>query len=299
MNFRGLRPGDLIQVVSPSSPLAPEKIQRAVTLLEEEGYRVRISPNAFLAEGFLAGPDAVRAADLHAAFDDPEVAAVFCTRGGYGAGRLMPLLDYDRIAASGKLFIGFSDATVIHLALNRRGVPTAYAPMGITLSVDREPWVIESFKRVLRGDLVVPPDALRAECVVPGVASGLTTGGCLCLICDSVGTPEAIDARGKILFIEDVDESAHRFDAMLTHLLNASIIQQAAGIVIGENTDEKVDEKIGFTAWKEIAIERLAGLGIPMVVGYPFGHMKTMLSVPFGVQATLDASAGKVSYLTK
>jgi muramoyltetrapeptide carboxypeptidase len=299
MKPRPLQPGSTIALVTPASPLTEDKLSFVTNLLQEEGFRVVRGRHALDADDYLAGPDQSRAEDLMAAFDDPEIDAILTTRGGYGCARLFPYLDLARMAASRKLFMGFSDVTTLHLALNRRGLPTAHTPMALTLSYERQPWVYESFRRILRGDLNPPEEAPRGTTVVGGCATGTVVGGCMCLLCDSIGTPEALNAEGKILVIEDVDEAPHRIDAMLTHLLNSGIASSAAGFVIGEmtRTDEHVDSSIGGKPWKEIFLDRLGPLGLPMVFDYPFGHMKGMLSLPLGIQAELDADAGTLRYL--
>ncbi len=296
---RALRPGDRIEMVSPASPVDAEKVQRAKGLLEAEGYRVTFGAHAFDRTDYLAGTDEDRASDLQAAFEDQDVAAVLCTRGGYGAARLLPSLDVAAMAASRKLFLGFSDISTLHLALNAQGLATVHAPMALSLSVDREPWVVESFKEVLKGGDPIAEGAPRGETVVGGRGRGAVTGGCLCLLTDSLATRFPLDPGGKILLIEDVDENPHRIDAMLTHLLNSGLVQRAAGIVVGEMTrsDDMVDVSIGRRPWKEIVTERLAPLGIPMVVGYPFGHCPNMLSLPLGIGAELDADAGTLRYV--
>ncbi len=267
-------------------------------MLESWGYRVQIAPHAFEKEDYLAGSDALRAADLQEAFDDPDVQAVYCSRGGYGCARLMPWLDLDRMAASGKLFVGFSDITTLHLALNRRGLPTVYAPMALTFVRERAPWVAESLRAALAGESPIPASAPAGECLVPGVAEGFVTGGCLSLLADSLGTPDPLDARGRILLIEDVDENPHRVDANLTHLRLSGALEGVRGIVVGEmtGTDEKSDPSIGARSWRVIVRDRLAPLGVPTVWNFPFGHMANMLSLPLGVTARLDASAGTLRY---
>jgi len=299
MKPRALRPGDTVALVSPASPLTSERLEFITGVLAEEGFRTRVMPHALDDDAYLAGSDADRAEDLQAAFDDDEIAAVLCTRGGYGSARLFPYLDLDRIAASGKLFLGFSDITTLHVALNRRGMPTVHAPMALTLSYPREPWVVESFRRVLRNDLTPPVEAPGGSTVVGGVADGEVVGGCLCLLTDSIGTPDPLDATDRILLIEDVDEHPHRIDAMLTHLLNAGIAQSAAGFLIGEmtRTDERVDPSIGGKPWREIVADRLGPLGKPMVIDFPLGHAKNMLTLPLGIRARLDAHAGTLTYL--
>ena len=299
MKPRSLVLGDTIALVSPASPIADAKLEPIRQRLEERGYRLRIMPHAIEADGFLAGNDQNRARDLTGAFADPEIAAILCTRGGYGSARLFPYLDLDTLAGQPKLFLGFSDITTLHLALNGRGLPTVHSPMALTLTVPRADWVWESFFATLEGKDPIPESAPLGQTVVGGTAEGIVTGGCLCLLADSIGTPNPLDCEGKIVLIEDVDENPHRIDAMLTHLLNAEIIQQAAGIVIGEmtRTDDRCDEGIGARPWREIVRDRLGNLGIPLVTDLPFGHAPQMLSLPLGIRARLDADAGRLSYL--
>ena len=215
---RALRPGDQIRVVSPASPLSPDQVKEGVWWLEQLGFRVTFGLHAFDHTGYLAGNDVDRAADLTAAFLDPDVAAVACSRGGYGSVRLLDHLDLDVLASNPKLFWGFSDITTLHIALNRRGLPTLHAPMPITLGSPREPWVYDSLAGQLRGVVATPPAAPRGKTLTGGLAEGIVTGGCLSLLCDSIATSEPIEPEGKILLIEDVDEYPHRVDALFTHL---------------------------------------------------------------------------------
>lgn len=295
---KALKPGDTISLVSPASPLTPEQTAKGIGILEKAGYRVKLAPHVYSATDYLAGSDEDRARDLQDAFEDLETQAVFCSRGGYGCSRLMPHLDLDRMAAAGKLFSGFSDITVLHAALNRRGLPTLHAPMALTLHTDREAWVYESLLAALKGGNPIPTSAPVGKTLVSGKAHGTVVGGCMILICDLLGTPEQLDMSGKIVVLEDVDEAPHRVDAMLTHLLNSGSIQTAAGILIGEmtRTDERVDKSIGDRSWREIVRERLGGLGIPTIIDFPFGHAKQMLSLPLGIHAEMDANLGTLMY---
>lgn len=296
---RAIEPPAVIRVVSPASPIAEEKLQRGLQPLRDAGYRVELAAHALDSDAYLAGTDFDRAADLEAAFLDPRVDAVYCSRGGYGCARLLPYLDLKAIAATGKMFLGFSDLTTLHLALNRQGLVTLYAPMALSFSIERAPWVHESFFAALAGATRTPASAPPGRTLVPGAAEGVVTGGCLCLLTDSIGTPEALDATDRILLIEDVDEHPHRVDAMLTHLIQSGLIQKAAGIVVGEmtSTDEKTDATIGGKPWRDIVAERLVPLGLPCVTDYPFGHAKNMLTMPLGIRARLDAEAGTLTYL--
>lgn len=296
---RALRPGATISVVSPASPIPRERTEFIQSLLESEGYRVVFSPHCFDTDDYLAGTDQDRANDLMEAFLHPGIDAVLCSRGGYGCARLIPYLDLDAMAAGRKLFLGFSDITTLHLALNNRGLATVHSPMALTLHFPREEWVYASFKNVLKGENPIVGEAPKGQTLVGGSVEGVTVGGCLCLLTDSIGTANPLDARGKILVIEDVDENPHRVDAMFTHLLNSGIAENVAGFLIGEmtRTDERQDEGIGGKPWREIVRDRIAPLGKPTIIDFPFGHCKNMLSLPLGIRARLDADAGTLTYL--
>jgi muramoyltetrapeptide carboxypeptidase len=281
-----------LAIVAPASPIAPEDLERGRTVLAEMGVRTKEMPNVRARNGHLAGTDAERVADLRAAFADPEVNAVLCARGGYGAARLLPHLDLDAMAATGKPLFGFSDITALHIALNRRGLRTFHSPMVGTFAKPRPDWVRRSFLAALAGENPFDAEAPRGTPLVLGRARGILAGGCLSLLADSLGTPEAFDATDKIVLLEDVGEKPHRIDAMLTHLLNASAIQGAAGFVIGEMTGSDALGDPEDHGWRAIVHERLVPLGKPTLVGYPFGHIDAMLTLPLGATVTLDAGSG-------
>jgi muramoyltetrapeptide carboxypeptidase len=276
-------------------------MSKGVALLESRGYEVVFGEHAYEVDAFLAGKDVDRAGDLMEAWFDESIDAVIFSRGGYGMGRLLPLLDLDRMAAQPKLLVGFSDTTALHLALNRRRLATLHAPMLLSFAKDRAAWVVDLWFQAMEGTAAValPEIAPRAETVVGGSAAGEVTGGCLCLLADSLGTPNAFSAKDKIVLIEDVDEHAYRVDAMLTHLLASGSLDGVAGIVVGEmtRTDEQADPSIPTKPWREVVIERLSPLNVPMVIGFPFGHREQMASLPLGIKAELDADRGELRYL--
>ncbi len=290
--------GGTIAVVSPASAVRPEEIEPTLTKLRDLGYEIRFGEHAFARTAYLAGRDEDRAADLAAAFLDPAVDGILCARGGYGCSRLLPYLELDALAATDKPFFGFSDVTILHSALNRRGLATYHAPMPNTDFSKRPPWIWRSLVAAIKGEDPLAVVESQAQTVVRGTAEGELTGGCLCLVTDLIGTPEEIDMVGKIIALEDVDEAPHRVDAMLTHLLACDHIQHAAGIVIGEMTgtdvDGKHDASIGPWPWREIVRDRLGGLGIPLVTDYPFGHGMGRATLPLGQRVRLVADTGKL-----
>lgn len=293
---RPLRPGATFGVVSPSSPVPREDLERGIAWLEGQGYRAKRFPHVLDADRHLAGRDEDRAADLRAAFGDPEVDAVWCSRGGYGASRLIGLLDFAELAATGKPFIGYSDITVLHLALNREGLATLHGPVGVTFSKARAEWVASSFLAAVQGDPQPPAAAPRGETLVPGRSEGVVVGGCLRLLADAIGTRYAPDFAGGIVLIEDIGEAPHRVDGTLTQLLNTGLLARASGIVVGEFTDSDAPDDSTRPRWRDTVAERLAPLGVPTIVGYPFGHQHDALTLTLGLRAALDADAGTLTY---
>lgn len=298
-----LRPGDTIGVVSPSSYKALEALQPGIDKIRQRGYRLLFGEHAFDRRGYLAGEDRDRAADLNAMFANPEVKAVLCTRGGYGASRILDYLDWDLIRAHPKPLIGYSDITTLHLAfLRQTEMVVFYAPMIITLARDVSPLVVDNLF-----DLLEKPQPLgtydtregNVQTLVPGVVEGELTGGCLCLVTAACGTPEQVDARGKILCLEDVDEPPYAVDRMLTQLKRCGVLDEAAGFVIGEitNWEQHVSDPAETLTIEQIWQDILVPLGKPTIIGFPFGHVTHPLTLPFGVRARLDATAGTLTLL--
>ncbi len=288
--------GGTIRFVSPANHVELKDISDATSTFESAGYKVQFGKHVFDRYQTYAGCDEHRASDIMEAFLDPEVDAVVCSRGGYGSARLIPYLDLEQIAASGKPFFGFSDVTSLHLAINRRGLATYYSPMGGSLGPSRPPCVRESLLRAFAGQDPLAVRCRPGDCVVPGKAIGISSGGCLTLVVDSLGTPDAVITEGRILFLEDVSEKPHRVDASLTHLLLAGKLQECAGIVIGEMTETNSlrDIEKGSPTWEEIVRERISPLGIPTIVNFPFGHIEDLLTIPLGVELELDADQGTI-----
>ncbi|WP_026875524.1 S66 peptidase family protein [Jiangella gansuensis] len=300
MRPRRLVPGDRVAVVAPSGPVPKDRLDRGCDILRGWGLDVVVMPHVLdthASFGYLAGADADRAADLEAAWCDPDVAAVLCARGGYGVQRLSELLDWSRMAAAvrdngPKAFVGYSDITALHAAFaTKLGVATVHGPMVATEAFVTDGRTSSS----LREQLFAPEsDTARvltspgARCLVPGLASGVTAGGCLALVAAELGTPTGLpSAAGAIVLLEDVDEKAYRIDGFLTHLLRAGWFDGVAGIALGSwHECEPVED---------LVLDRLGGLGVPIVTELGFGHGPSTISVPLGVPAVLDADAATLT----
>jgi muramoyltetrapeptide carboxypeptidase len=294
---RRLVGGDRVAVVAPSGPVVPERLDAGVALLESWGLEVVIGDHARDQTGHLAGADADRAADLTAAWCDPQVAAVLGARGGSGCARLVDDLDWDRMRSAGpKVFVGFSDATVLHQAIALElGLVTLYGPVVAAVTFagpEADPATAEH----LRLSLFEPERAtgLTGSNGSPGrsgeVARGLIGGGTLTLLAASAGTRSATPAQGALVVLEDIGEPIWRLDRALTQLLRSGYFDGARGVALGTWRDCE-------DAAAEFLMDRLAGaLGVPTVAGLPVGHGSPQLTVPFGVPAELDAGSARLTW---
>jgi len=287
-----LRPGDRVAVVSPSGPVAPDRLAAGLAVLASWGLDPVVAEHARGTDrrfGYLSADDATRAADLTRAWLDPAVRAVVCARGGYGAQRLVDLLDWEVLATAGpKVLLGFSDVTALHQAFAARlGLSTIHGP--VVSSLGRADDATRDHLRTMllepaAGTTLTPTPA---STLVPGRAEGVLTGGNLALLAAGVGTPTGLSARGAVVVLEDVSEEAYRLDRLLTQLLRSGWFDGVRGIVLGDFSDCASPEAV-----RDLAMDRLGPLGVPMVAGVRVGHEQRNLAFPFGVPAVLDADAG-------
>ncbi|HZM79071.1 MAG TPA: LD-carboxypeptidase [Candidatus Limnocylindrales bacterium] len=289
---RVLRPGDGVALVSPSGPVQAERVDQAVLVLTSWGLKPQIYPSVFKRFGFLGGTDDQRATDLNAAMIDPQIRAIWCTRGGYGMQRIVDRLDLTAIAHDPKLVIGFSDITALHLALWRRiGLATIHGPVAAQLdkgagsitALGAHHAIMTTDPVTLRADRAELTFSLRS----PGRAEGPLVGGNLSLVVATIGTPDWTDLEGAILLLEDVSEEPYRVDRMLTHLLRSGVLERVAGVAIGQFTE--CGEVAGVLA------ERLGPLGVPILGGLPVGHGEQHVAVPLGTRAVMDTDAGTLT----
>ncbi|WP_328409135.1 LD-carboxypeptidase [Streptomyces violaceus] len=295
-----LAPGARVAVVAPSGPVPEERLQAGLDILRGWDLDPVVAPHVLgrhRALDYLAGTDAERAADLRDAWCDPSVAAVLCARGGYGAQRMVDLLDWAAMRAAGpKVFAGFSDITVLHQAFaTRLGLVTLYGPGVAGVDFLKNARAQEQLRATLfepesvRTLTAVPPGG---SALVPGRARGVTLGGCLSLLASDLGTPHAhAAARGGLLLIEDIGESPYRLDRYLTQLLRTGWLDGVAGIVLGSWATCGPYEDL-----RAVFADRLGGLGVPVVEEFGFGHGEGALTMPLGLVAELDAGNGTLTF---
>jgi muramoyltetrapeptide carboxypeptidase len=300
-----LQYGDTVGVVAPASPPPDLKnIDRSVAVLEKLGFKAKLAPNVRKRWGFLAGSDRERASDLMRMFADRKVNAIICVRGGYGAARLLPLLDFCIIRQNPKILVGYSDITSLHCALlTQANLVSFHGPMLSSNFVkkDSPAFTLQSFMRTL-----TQPTAPRSiaqgyrrktvSILRPGKATGQLVGGNLALLCTTIGTPWQPPFRNRILFFEDFSEEPYRFDRMLTYLLNVGVLQQVAGIAVGINNDCEDPQAKRATEYRQtledVLKERLLPLKVPVVTGLPFGHVPFNATLPVGGRVLLNGENG-------
>ncbi|MFD0024722.1 LD-carboxypeptidase [Streptomyces sp. NPDC058382] len=288
-----LRAGARVAVVSPSGPVPADRLEPGLDVLRGWGLDPVTLPHVLDVHpdlDYLGGTDEVRARGLQDAWCDPSIDAVICARGGYGAHRMVDLVDWAAMRAAGpKVFVGYSDITVLHEAFAvRAGLATLHGPMTGTEAFIEDPRTQES----LRATLFEPETVRRlgldgARGLVPGRARGITYGGCVSLLAADLGTPHArTSARGGLLVIEDTNEDPYGIDRILTQLLRAGALDGIAGVVCGSWAGCGPYDKV-----RAVLADRFGGLGVPVVEELGFGHGPTGLTIPLGVPAVLDAPA--------
>lgn len=298
-----LNKGDTVGLVSPSSATDDSfNLQLAREAMEALGFAVKTGAHYADRYGHLAGTDAGRAADLNAMFADKTVKAIVCVRGGSGAARLLPLLDYAAIRRNPKALLGYSDITALHCALNAKtGLVTFHGPIGSgswnafnvdqfnRLFLQRE--LMQYRNKVEAGDELVPRKN-RTLTIAGGTARGELIGGNLAVLTALAGSPYLPSFDGKILFLEDVGEAPYRVDRMLTTLKLMGALDRIAGFIFGECTDCDPGDGYGSLTLEQILGDHIRPLKIPAYRGAMIGHIREQFIVPVGAPVEMDADAG-------
>lgn len=296
MSTPRLHPGDRVALVCASSAVPEERLEPAVNAVKTLGLKPVLYQTCYYVNrnGNFAASDEQRARDVMDAFLDPDIRGVLSIRGGYGAGRLLPMLDLDAMAATGKYFSGYSDVTALHIPLNNRGLVTWHTVMPSTeYYKEVDDFTMEELRWALfdGGGKVLPyPDGWAAETLVPGGAEGKLVGGNLSLVAAGLGTPWEVETAGNILFLEDIGEAPYRVDGMLTHLRNAGKLDGCAGVVLGYWTDCVPTDDTPGLSLDEVIGELLGDLKCPVLKHIPCGHSLPSMALPLGARVRLDAT---------
>lgn len=291
-----LTPGARVAVVAPSGPVPQERLEAGLDILRGWDLEPVVAPHVLDRHrefDYLAGTDADRARDLQEAWCDPSVSAVLCARGGYGVARMVESLDWAAMRAAGpKAFVGYSDITTLHEAFAARmGLATLHGPMVSAMDFLKNTRAQDHLRATLFEPERVQVIASGGTALVPGRAHGITLGGCLCLLAADIGAPGVrTSARGGLLFLEDTGEETYRLDRYLTQLARAGWLEGVRGVALGSWVDCDSYDTV-----RALLLDRLGGLGVPVVEEFGFGHCDGALTIPFGVAGELDAESGTLT----
>ena len=290
-----IKPGDKIRIVSPAGKVAEKYVLPAVEWLTQQGYKVELGKHVFAGHFQFAGTDAERLEDLQAALDDPETAAIICSRGGYGTVRIIDKLDCRNFKKHPKWLVGFSDITILHICINNLGVATIHGAMPRYFFNDNNLPTenLETLMQLLTGQ-PVQYKIKSQDFNRKGKTKGELVGGNLSIISSLHGTKYELDTRGKILFLEDIDEFLYHTDRMIHQLKLSGKLDQLVGLVIGDFTDMKDNESPFGKTVHEIIAEAVAEFDYPICFGFPAGHDKKNLALAFGMKWELEVSEQEV-----
>ncbi len=303
-----LKPGDTIGLITPSGPIKKQQLIDAVAQLKSLGFNTYYEESVLDQYGYFAGKDADRAAELNKMFGNDKVDAVLCVRGGYGAIRILDILDYDLIKSNPKILMGYSDITAFLNAIHERtGLVTFHGPLGISPFND---FVLNSFESVVMNPashykypyLREPGTEKNPEfdryTINRGKATGELVGGNISVLASMIGGGFEPDFEGKIVFLEEIEEKTYRVDKMLVHMLQATNLKKAAGIVFGVFNQCNINDEPRLTLKQAIG-DLFSPLDMPISYGFPFGHIDTIITIPIGIKARFNATANTLKLLEK
>lgn len=301
-----LQRGDTIGVISPAGALNAERrerLQRGLAYLRQQGFHIQEGQSLREQHGYLAGTDEQRALDINAMFANPEIKAIFCTRGGYGITRLLDRIDYDSVRESPKILLGYSDITALQMALfAKTGLITFSGPM---VAIEMGEPLPEPTHRELWNLLMQPREHVFAaqlnnqsfHTYISGRAKGRLLGGCLSVLVSLLGTSYLPDMTHALLLLEDIGEDLYKIDRYLSQLKHAGVLQRIAGVVLGQFVNIHPDENHNPVEFNDLISYYLTPLQIPVIGNFPYGHVPLKYTLPLGCRVQLDTEAGSLQLL--
>lgn len=298
-----LKKGDKIALIGASSPTSIDRIEPSIKAMEALGLEVILGESCKGLHGFLSGNDKLRAKDINKMFEDKRIKGIFAIRGGYGASRLLDMIDYDMIKENPKIFAGYSDVTALHNVLNERcKLITFHTPMASTeFYKGVDDYTMNYFKKNIFTDeplgILKNPEGQEIKTLVSGKAKGKLVGGNLALVASSMGTPYELDTKGKILFLEDVDEYPYKIDRMLLQLKQCGKFKDAEGIILGAWTDCEANEGDNSLSLMEVFEDLIKTEKKPTLYNLACGHCLPTISLPLGSKVKIDGKNNEIIVL--
>lgn len=294
-----LRKGDTIGLVAPASDASKEKVDKSIEYLESMGFKVKVSESCYSKKGYLAGDDDLRARNINDMFKNKDIDGIICIRGGYGVHRILDKIDYDVIKQNPKVFMGYSDITALHIAINNNSeLVTFHGPMTVSdMKEGLDKFSLEVMKEVLMESKDITeiknPKGEKIVGLIKGKAEGELIGGNLALIAGTIGTPYEVNTEDKILFIEDIGEYTFRIDRMLMQLKLAGKLDCVRGIILGDFNNcipEDEDDQTLMEVFEDI----LVPLRVPIIYNLKSGHCTPNITLPLGSKVEIDGDNGRM-----
>jgi len=298
-----LKKGDKVGVIATSGLAKSERIEPALKALNDLGLNVVVGSSVYSKHGYLSGEDRVRADDINYMFKDTSIKGIFVMRGGYGAQRILDMIDYEAVKNNPKVFAGYSDVTILHNIFNQKcNLITFHTPMPASelyKEVDeytKSYYLKNIFSNEPLGKLKNPKEE-NMKTLVGGKANGILTGGNLSLVVTSLGTPYEIDTKGKILFLEDVGEETYKIDRMFMQLKQCNKFKDASGVILGAFTDCNSEKSKDKLTLEEVIEEIIVPENKPIIANVICGHCMPTMSLPLGSKTFIDADKKEILLL--
>ncbi|MGE5329723.1 MAG: S66 peptidase family protein [Deltaproteobacteria bacterium] len=299
---KALKKGDTIGILSPASPIEAKQqasFENGIYLLKNLGYNVKLGKNSLKSSGYLAGSDKERACDLMEMFQDKNINAIICSRGGYGTERLLSYLDFNIISHNPKIFAGYSNISfLLNIFTQYCGFVTFHSPMIINIGESPTGYntnnLIETVSLYKRSFILGTQSEGRPPDTPASKADGILIGGNLTTILGTIGTKYEINTKDCILFLEEVNEEAYAIDRMLTFLKNIGKLDVCKGFILGDFTD--CSESSGKTV-SDVIEDIILPMNKPVILSFKSGHGKVKPTLPFGANVEIDVQTGTVHVL--
>lgn len=298
-----LKKGDTIGIIAPASCTSAENIENAKKNLENMGFKIVLGESTKSSWYSFAGTDEMRARDINRFFGDSHIDAIMCMRGGYGCNRLVELVDFSIIKNNPKIFIGYSDITTLHMAIQKKAeLITFHGPMAVSnFKGEYNQDTYKSFEEVLmkeKDSFELKNFSKELGVICEGKASGKIVGGNLATMIATLGTEYDLEYEGKILFIEEIGEKTYKIDRMLNQLKKFKVFDKVSGIILGDFNNCIPDSEKDMTIL-EVLKNYLAELGKPVIYNFETGHCEPMITLPLGAEISMDTETMKIKVLEK
>ena len=303
-----LKSGATIGLVTPSGPITEQQLEKTVQNIEGLGFKLAYNRTRLLAKkGYLAGRDISRADEINRMFDNEQIDGIWAVRGGYGATRILDMLNYKVIRQNPKVFIGYSDITAIHQAIFKKtNLVSFHGPVGASEFTDyTKKYVMQLISETSSTvkiehsaqNEMLEDNTYSSYVINSGIAEGQLIGGNLTLAASLVGTPYDVSYKNKLVFLEDIGETPYRIDRMITQMISAGKFDNIKGIILGVFLDCETKEFNNSLTLKEMFQDRFSRFNIPIIYGMSFGHISNQFTLPLGIKARLNTEDKSITLL--